>query len=56
MAEPVSGQGHAWFEAWLGEREAIDVISGVAVGERHAPVARGRDYSDVPPAEGHFPR
>jgi transglutaminase-like putative cysteine protease len=54
VAEPVSGQSHAWIEAWLGEWEAIDVTSGDAVGERHVLVARGRDYSDVPPLKGIY--
>ena len=52
--EAVTGQSHAWIELWLGEWEAVDVTSGDPVGERHVLVARGRDYSDVPPLKGVY--
>ncbi len=50
----VSGESHAWIEAWLGDWWAIDPTNGVPAGERHALVGRGRDYADVPPLKGIF--
>jgi transglutaminase-like putative cysteine protease len=50
--DTVSGESHAWVEAWLGDWYAFDPTNGVAVGERHALVGRGRDYADVPPIKG----
>ena len=50
--DTVSGESHAWVEAWLGDWWAFDPTNGVAVGERHAVVGRGRDYADVPPLKG----
>ncbi|HTV11019.1 MAG TPA: transglutaminase family protein [Acidimicrobiales bacterium] len=48
------GESHAWVEAWTGRWEPHDPTNGVAVGERHVVVARGRDYSDVPPVRGIY--
>ena len=50
--DTVSGESHAWVEAWLGDWWPFDPTNGVAVGERHAVVGRGRDYADVPPLKG----
>ena len=50
----VTGQSHAWLEAWTGEWYAVDPTHGVPVGERHVAVARGRDYGDVPPLKGIY--
>ncbi len=50
----VTGQSHAWVEAWTGEWYAVDPTHGVPVGERHVVVARGRDYADVPPLKGIY--
>jgi len=50
----VTGQSHAWLEAWTGSWQRVDPTSGSAVGERHVLVARGRDYSDVPPFKGVY--
>jgi len=50
--DTVSGESHAWVEAWLGDWWPFDPTNGVAVGERHAAVGRGRDYADVPPLKG----
>jgi transglutaminase-like putative cysteine protease len=48
------GQSHAWVEYWAGDWRPLDPTSGVAVGERHVVVARGRDYNDVPPLKGVY--
>jgi transglutaminase-like putative cysteine protease len=50
--DTVSGESHAWVEAWLGDWWAFDPTNGVGCGERHAAVGRGRDYADVPPVKG----
>lgn len=50
----LTGQSHAWVEAWTGEWYALDPTHGVPVGERHVAVARGRDYGDVPPLKGIY--
>ena len=52
--DTVSGESHAWVEAWLGDWWPFDPTNGVAVGERHALVGRGRDYADVPPLRGVY--
>jgi transglutaminase-like putative cysteine protease len=49
-----SGESHAWVEAWTGDWWAVDPTHGVAVGERHVVVGRGRDYSDVTPLKGIY--
>jgi transglutaminase-like putative cysteine protease len=48
------GQSHAWIEYWAGSWTALDPTSGADVGERHVVVARGRDYTDVPPLKGIY--
>jgi transglutaminase-like putative cysteine protease len=48
------GASHAWLEAWVGNWHPFDPTSGAAVAERHVLVARGRDYSDVPPLKGVY--
>lgn len=50
----VTGESHAWVEAWLGQWVALDPTNRVPVGERHVVVARGRDYSDVTPLRGIY--
>jgi transglutaminase-like putative cysteine protease len=50
----VTGQSHAWLEAWTGAWQRIDPTNGAAVGERHVFVARGRDYGDVTPLKGVY--
>jgi transglutaminase-like putative cysteine protease len=50
----VTGQSHAWLEAWTGSWQRIDPTNGSEVGERHVFVARGRDYSDVTPLKGVY--
>jgi len=49
-----TGQSHAWVEYWAGSWTALDPTSGAPVGERHVVVARGRDYTDVPPLKGIY--
>ena len=50
----VSGQSHAWIETWTGHWHPFDPTHGAEVGEQHVIVARGRDYSDVPPLRGIY--
>jgi transglutaminase-like putative cysteine protease len=47
---------HAWVEAFLPSLRWIgfDPTNDLLAGERHIPVAIGRDYSDVPPSRGVF--
>jgi transglutaminase-like putative cysteine protease len=54
IGDAVSGQSHAWLEAWLGDWYPVDPTSGAEVGERHVLVARGGDYGDVAPLKGVF--
>ena len=48
------GQSHAWVEYWAGSWLPLDPTSGAEVAERHVVVARGRDYTDVPPLKGIY--
>lgn len=50
----VIGESHAWIEYWAGCWTPIDPTAGRSIGEHHVLVARGRDYSDVPPVKGIF--
>ena len=50
----VSGESHAWVEAWVGDWWGFDPTNGVPAGERHVIVGRGRDYADVPPLRGIY--
>ena len=50
----LSGQSHAWLEAWTGEWRGFDPTIGWPIGERHVLVARGRDYADVAPLKGIY--
>jgi len=50
----VTGQSHAWVEAWTGDWHGLDPTSGEPAGERHVIVGRGRDYADVPPLKGIY--
>jgi transglutaminase-like putative cysteine protease len=47
---------HAWVEVFLPSLRwiGLDPTNNIAAGERHIPVAIGRDYSDVPPTRGVF--
>jgi len=48
------GESHAWVEYWAGSWLPCDPTSGAPVRERHAVVARGRDYMDIPPIKGIY--
>ncbi|MBO3748228.1 transglutaminase family protein [Streptosporangiaceae bacterium NEAU-GS5] len=54
IGEPVVGQSHAWIEYWAGEWVAVDPTNQTHAGEDHVIVARGRDYTDVPPLKGIY--
>ncbi|MGN9842071.1 transglutaminase family protein [Nonomuraea sp. H19] len=54
IGEAVAGQSHAWVEYWAGEWLPLDPTNRTYVGEAHVVVARGRDYSDVPPLKGIY--
>lgn len=54
IGEPVLGQSHAWVEYWAGDWVALDPTNRTPVGNGHVIVARGRDYSDVPPLKGIY--
>jgi transglutaminase-like putative cysteine protease len=47
---------HAWVEVFLPSLRwiGLDPTNDIPAGERHIPVAIGRDYSDVPPTRGVF--
>ena len=54
VGETVAGESHAWVEAWLGAWWGFDPTNGIPAGERHVVVARGRDYTDLPPLKGVY--
>lgn len=54
VGEKVSGESHAWIEAWTGGWWAYDPTNDLRVGEQHVWVAVGRDYSDVTPLKGIY--
>jgi len=54
VGETVTGQSHAWIEAWVGDWVPLDPTNGEPVGERHVVVGRARDYADVSPLKGIY--
>jgi transglutaminase-like putative cysteine protease len=54
VGDTVVGESHAWIEWWDGEWVGFDPTNNIEPGDRHIVVARGRDYSDVPPLTGIF--
>ena len=47
---------HAWVEVFLPSLRWVgfDPTNNIMAGERHVPVAVGRDYNDVPPSKGVY--
>jgi transglutaminase-like putative cysteine protease len=54
VGETVVGESHAWIEWWDGDWVGFDPTNDLLPGDRHVVVARGRDYTDVPPLTGIF--
>ena len=54
LGATVEGESHAWLEVWIGDWQGYDPTAGKPIGDHHVLVARGRDYSDVPPIKGIF--
>jgi len=54
VGQTVTGESHAWVEFWSGQWRALDPTNDRAVDGAHVFVARGRDYSDVPPLKGLY--
>ncbi|GGC72108.1 transglutaminase family protein [Hoyosella rhizosphaerae] len=54
IGETVSGESHAWIEAWTGGWWGYDPTNATDVSEQHVAVGAGRDYKDVPPLRGIY--
>jgi transglutaminase-like putative cysteine protease len=54
IGQTVTGESHAWVEWWDGFWSGYDPTNVVDIGARHVTLARGRDYTDVPPLTGIF--
>jgi transglutaminase-like putative cysteine protease len=54
IGETVSGESHAWIEAWTGGWWGFDPTNDVDIGPRHIWVAMARDYADVSPLKGTY--
>lgn len=54
IGETVSGESHAWIEAWTGGWWGFDPTNDVEIGPRHIWVAMARDYGDVSPLKGTY--
>jgi transglutaminase-like putative cysteine protease len=55
VGETVTGESHAWIEAWDGTKWVpSDPTNGRRVGRDHVLVATGRDYADVAPVKGVY--
>lgn len=54
VGETIAGESHAWVEVWLGSWWGVDPTNGIPAGPRHVVVARGRDYTDLPPLKGVY--
>lgn len=54
VGESLTGESHAWVEAWLGDWLPVDPTNGRPVALDHVVVGRGRDYADVPPLKGVY--
>jgi transglutaminase-like putative cysteine protease len=54
VRQTVTGESHAWVEAWTGGWWGYDPTNLIEIGQRHVWVASGRDYADVPPIKGVY--
>jgi transglutaminase-like putative cysteine protease len=54
VGQTVSGEYHAWVQAWTGGWWGHDPTDDVAVGHRHVWVAAGRDHADVAAIKGVY--
>ena len=54
VRQTVTGESHAWVEAWTGGWWGYDPTNLVEIGHHHVWVATGRDYADVPPLKGVY--
>ena len=54
VKQTVTGESHAWVEAWTGGWWGYDPTNLIEIGQRHVWVASGRDYHDVPPLKGVY--
>jgi transglutaminase-like putative cysteine protease len=54
IKQTVTGESHAWIEAWTGGWWGFDPTNAIPVGPRHVWVALGRDYADVAPLKGIY--
>ena len=54
VGQVVTGESHAWVEAWVGDWVDYDPTAGDVPGERHVVVGYGRDYADVSPLRGIY--
>ncbi len=54
LKQVVEAESHAWIEWWAGDWIAFDPTHLGPVTTDHVLVARGRDYSDVPPLKGVY--
>ena len=54
VKQTVTGESHAWVEAWTGGWWGYDPTNLIEIGQRHVWVAGGRDYQDVPPLKGVY--
>ncbi|MGA2293721.1 MAG: transglutaminase family protein [Acidimicrobiales bacterium] len=54
IGETIIGESHAWVEYFSGSWVGIDATNASSIGTNHVIVAKGRDYSDVPPLKGIY--
>jgi transglutaminase-like putative cysteine protease len=54
VRQTVTGESHAWIEAWTGGLWGYDPTDLIDIGDRHVWVATGRDYADIPPLKGIY--
>lgn len=54
VGQTALGESHAWIEWWAGDWHGYDPTNSAAADEFYVVVARGREYSDVPPFKGVY--